>query len=363
MKKKRILFTFCHLVSSNGVSRAAVGIANLIVRNRSDVEVTLMPLYKIDDDLVKNIDPNVKIKRRLGFYFRGLDKLLDLIPDRILYKLFVREKYDIEVGYQYWLPTKIIASSSNKKSLKIAWMHGYDYGVTLLKYYQSLDKVICVSKCNAERLIEESNNSVTCDYCYNPIDDNAIRAFSREAVIDEIENTKRPLFVTVGRLSPEKGYVRLLDVIYKLKSEGYEFNFWFIGSGALADDLKEKADALNLTGYVSFLGEKKNPHKYTKMADAFVCSSFSEGYSTACTEAIMLGVPVISTAVSGAKEIIEASEAGIVTSIDDQGLYNGIKTVLDNQNLLKEWKNNLILSKRNFSLETRKQKIFNVFNI
>lgn len=95
-----------------------------------------------------------------------------------------------------------------------------------------------------------------------------------------------------------------------------------------------------LTDVVILLGAKKNPHKYTRMADAFICSSLSEGYSTACTEAAVLGIPIITTDVSGGAEIIEEAECGVLTGIDDESLKNAIRTVLDDPQLLKQRKNN-----------------------
>ena len=55
-------------------------------------------------------------------------------------------------------------------------------------------------------------------------------------------------------------------------------------------------------------------------ADLLVCASFAEGYSTVCVEANMLGIPVLSTCVDGAKEIVDDAGAGMVVGMDDDSL-------------------------------------------
>ncbi len=70
----------------------------------------------------------------------------------------------------------------------------------------------------------------------------------------------------------------------------------------------------------------------------FVCSSFTEGLSTALTEAVILGLPCVSTNVSGAKEVLgENNEYGIVTGKTDDELYNGIKALLSDESLKEHY--------------------------
>ena len=64
----------------------------------------------------------------------------------------------------------------------------------------------------------------------------------------------------------------------------------------------------------------------------YVCSSYREGFSTSLTEAMVLGIPSISTACSGAKEILgENNEFGLVVENTEDGIYDGIKEFIDCQ--------------------------------
>ncbi len=356
----KVCFVFSDLKNSNGVSKAAIAIANLLVSYK-DIEVTLIPIYEYEDKMAQNADSRVKIKKVFGFYFRGFDKIVNLIPYKLLYNWIVKPgEYDIEIGFQYNIPTKIIAASSNDKATHIAWIHTYDKGLKLRRFYEKMDKVICVAKYGSDMFKEEIRKNIESDYCYNPVNDTKIVMMGNEPI--DIKRPEEFLFVSVARHSPEKGYDRLLRIVSRLKMDGYSFKMWLVGSGPSHNALIELASQLEINDIVKFLGNQTNPHKYTVHGDVFVCSSYSEGYSTACTESIILGVPVITTPVGGGDEIIKSSKAGILTEMDDESLYQGLKKVLDNPTLVDKWKANLKDTRIKFLEEERSKKLYEIID-
>ena len=295
-----------------------------------------------------------------GFYFRGFARLVDLIPDSLLYRLVIRKNYDIEIGYCMSLPIKIIAASK-RDCLHLAWMHGYDEGLTLIPSYKKVHKVICVSKSAAERFAKETNHEIPVEYSYNLVDDETVIRMGSESIT--LPDTRDITFVCVGRHEPGKGYMNVVECIGKLKKNGYRVQAWLIGNGPQHAELKNRAEQLGVTENVFFLGEQRNPHAYTSKADVFVCSSFSEGYSTACTEAIMLGVPVLTTDVGGAREIIEDANCGMVVGMRVDDLYDGMKHILDHPELVSVWKKILEQSKYVFSKKERAARLKNILDI
>lgn len=358
--KKKVCIVFNHFQFQDGVARAAIAVANTLVK-QSDADVTLIPLFKFKKDALNLIDERVKVKPFLKFYFRGLQKLVDIIPYKMLYKLVVREKYDIEIGFCLRLPIQIIANSTNSDAAHYAWMHGYDNGLTLKEYYQKVDKLICVSRENAERVAREACGSINVDYSYNPLDDLAV--IEQGQVPVGVQKSEEMTFVTVGRQSEEKGFARLIDVVKRLKEDGFNLKLWFVGDGPEHSALVDKVNAYGLEEDVTFWGTQKNPHAYTSKADVFVCSSYTEGYSTACTEAVILEVPVITTAVGGAKEIIEDSEAGLMVENSDEALYEGMKFALCNPDKVNEWKQTLKDTRIKFSHVERSKKLIGLLNL
>lgn len=84
---------------------------------------------------------------------------------------------------------------------------------------------------------------------------------------------------------------------------------------------------------------KTNPYKYVSKCDLFICASHAEGFSTAVTEALILEVPVCTVEVSGMKEILgEHNEYGIVTENNEESLFQAIKLLISDSELLSYYK-------------------------
>ena len=358
---KKVCLMFNHLRHQDGVGRSAIAIANWLTRMKL-AEVTLIPIYTNDKECHKILEPGVKVHRVFGFWFNGMPHFTNKVPLSWINKIAFKEDYDVMVAFQYGLSARCVAATSSCSNiLRLAWMHGYDYGLVLKKQYEEIGKVICVSRCNSERLKRELP-SIQTDYSYNPIDEKEVQR-SGEEPIDIERPSDRMLFVTVGRMSPEKGFERLLNICKRLKDEDHKFVLWLVGDGPDFTKLQQQMKTLGLEDYVKFFGRQSNPHKYTSKADAFVCSSFSEGYSTACTEAIMLGVPVITTDVSGAEEIIRDAECGIKVDNDDESIYRGLKEILCQPQMIEEWKAKLQTTRERFYAETRIQRLVNILKL
>ena len=352
---------FNHMQHQDGVCRSAIAIANMLTRKQL-AEVTLIPLFTNDRAAYSLLEEGVKVRPAFGLWFTGFSRLVHRLPMSWLHRWFVGNDYDIEVAFQYGVSPRCIAAASRRShASKYAWMHGYDEGLTLRRAYEAIGTVVCVSRCNAERLHKELP-TIKVDYNYNPIDDASVRRFGAETA-----DIERPsdglLMVSVGRLSPEKGFSRLFEQLKRLKGDGYNFHFWMIGDGPLRQQLEQQAQQLGLHEQVAFLGRQSNPHRYTAQADLFVCSSFTEGYSTACTEAIMLDVPVLTTSVSGAKEIIDEADCGMLVDMDDESLYQGLKQILSNPTIIGEWKQRLLETRKRFSAEERIKRLIRLFGL
>ena len=85
---------------------------------------------------------------------------------------------------------------------------------------------------------------------------------------------------------------------------------------------------LNVNDIVYLLGKKVNPYPYIKNSSALIRSSAYEGYGIVIDEARILNIPVISTDVADAKEIMNEGY-GILCENSDDGVYNGMKKFLD----------------------------------
>ena len=112
---------------------------------------------------------------------------------------------------------------------------------------------------------------------------------------------------------------------------------WIVGSGRCEDELKSYCTANRLDNVV-FTGMQDNPYKYLSQADVFVLSSYREGFAIVIPEAMACGLPVLSTKCTGPTEILNDGEYGILVENSDDGVYKGMKELLDNRESLPYYK-------------------------
>ena len=154
----------------------------------------------------------------------------------------------------------------------------------------------------------------------------------------------------------------MMNVANKLKNDGHDFSFTIMGRPEEKHKIEKLRDAFELNDYVNLMEFEENPYKYIKQADCYVCSSYAEGYSTAVCEAIICGLPVITTDCSGMMEIFGGEEIGIICKNSEDGLYEATKTVLDNPKLLEKYRKNATLRAKALSYKTRAEAIEKFYN-
>lgn len=259
-----------------------------------------------------------------------------------LYPLYIRGDYDIEVAYLECGPTKIMAGSTNKKALKLAWVHcdlAKKEGMAaqtdkLKRYYLAYDKIVCVAQTARDSFVKLFGNKPEAVVLYN-VNDEAEILSKANAFLPEREDS--PTFCSVGRLSYEKGNDRLLEACRMLKAEGYEFRLWIIGDGQEWEKLEKQIAEYGLESCVKLLGFQANPYPFMKAADFLVVPSRFEGFSTVVTEALILGKTVVTTPCSGMREQLGESEFGLITDDSVEGICSGIRRLLDEPELLAHY--------------------------
>ncbi len=263
----------------------------------------------------------------------------------ITYSLHMKDDYDIECAYLESGTTKILAGSTNKGCKKVAWVHcdlmnmtdNYkEYAAKTSAYYKKYDKVVCVSenaKSSFDQMYPDGPKTVV---IHNVIDDEMIRTKSNLPLPDGIKKDKFTI-VTLGRLTAQKNYTRLLKTASQLLKEGLIFNLWILGEGEERMKLQQMIDSEDMQDSVQLLGFQKNPYPYIKAADCLVCSSDYEGYSTFITEGLILGKPIVTTECSGMRELVGDSEYGLITENEDAAFCQGLGEMIKNTPLRSEY--------------------------
>ncbi len=318
--------------------------------DQSKFEITVQTLF--DKDSQKNrLHPGIEYKSFLFKQFHGNSRLQARLPAGLLYRLIVKKRYDIVVSYLEGPTAHILSGCPYMDTKKVAWFHvemdrerqlsaGFVSKEDALSAYCNYEQIVYVAD-SVKKSIEQLAGKPFPRSCvlYNTVNSKEIKEKAREAAPEFIKLSNTCELVSVGRIIPAKGYDRLIRVHKRLRDEGYHCRITILGEGADRKELEQYARENNLTDSFVFLGFQNNPYRYISKADLFVCSSRREGFSTAVSEALVLGIPVVSTNCSGAKELLgEKNEYGIVTGNNEEGLYEGIKRLLDNPDLLKHYR-------------------------
>ncbi|MBQ8174439.1 MAG: glycosyltransferase family 4 protein [Clostridia bacterium] len=123
--------------------------------------------------------------------------------------------------------------------------------------------------------------------------------------------------VTAGRLEPEKNQKMLIRAFADVHRDHPDWRLDIYGEGRLREELQGLIDELHLTSCVGLPGVSPTLHEEIRDASLFVLPSNSEGLSNALLEAMMMGLPCISTNCAGSDEAIVDGENGRLISVGD----------------------------------------------
>ncbi len=333
----KILF-FIETLEGGGAEKVLRDLVNHMDQTRFDITVqTVWPC-----DSSKLLVPGVRYKTT----YREKNKLNQQryrveAELGILYQLHIKDDYDIECAYLEMGPTKVMAASTNKKAKKLAWVHcdltkavgnPIEYAKKTASWYAKYDQVICVSQNVKEAFDQVFRNRFDSMVLHNVIDDAAIRE-KADCPLPGGMQKQRFTILSVGRLSAPKKFIRLLEAHRRLLDDGQSHDLWILGDGPERGMLEQFITAHELQGSVWMPGFIENPYPYMREADLLACSSIYEGYSTFATEGVILGKPIVTTEVSGMRELLGDSEFGLIVDNDDEAFYQGLKRMLCDESL------------------------------
>jgi colanic acid/amylovoran biosynthesis glycosyltransferase len=160
------------------------------------------------------------------------------------------------------------------------------------------------------------------------------------------EARQQGLILAVGRLDEIKGFVHLIDACQLLLVRGVEFKCNIIGEGPLRVPLQQHIELTGLTEHVTLLGAQKQEmvRTYLSRASMFVLPSVvtatgdRDGIPVALMEAMAVGLPVVSTRVSGIPELIAHGQCGLLAEPKDAAdLSQCIEQLLLNPKLARQF--------------------------
>lgn len=186
---------------------------------------------------------------------------------------------------------------------------------------------------------------------YNPVN------LPKEMVGKALSVEKKTRIVSVARLMPQKNHDILIKAFAIFSKNHPDYTLTIYGNGPQGEELKKLAESLGIEDKVSIPGASKNIHEDILDAEMMCLVSQREGMSNAMIEAMCLGLPCICTKVSGAIDLINDGENGLLVDIGDiDGLVERMNYIADNPKKANEIGQNAselykILNKENINKE------------
>src|SRR5262249_55804717 len=171
-----------------------------------------------------------------------------------------------------------------------------------------MDAVVCVSEGQAVKVRKAGAPADRVVVIRNAV---GLEAFAepepadRAALEGLFPRPPRRIVGAAGRLSPEKGFDRLIDAAALVTHAEPDTGFVIFGGGPLRAALAAQIAARGLQGRFVLAGFRTDLQRFLPVFDLAVLSSLTEGLPVILLEALAAGVPAVSTAVGGTPEVIE----------------------------------------------------------
>ena len=226
--KRKILFLL-EAFDKGGIEKVTLDIVNHLDPNKYDITIQT---FWYGGYCQSRVNSNIRV---LPFFFRhyvrGIIRLIEILPPKLLHTLFIRGNYDVEIAASDGGAAKVVSGCTNPKTKKICWVHmdvvsrgsqlkEYQSAESAEKIYRKFDRIVCVSSACKEKFIEKFGE-YRIDVAYNPLPTQEIISASIEPCPTLNWSPTALHFVCIGRLVPQKGFDRLIDACCRLKNLKY----------------------------------------------------------------------------------------------------------------------------------------------
>lgn len=348
---KKISILGLHL-GYGGVEQAIVNLANILCE---DYQVKLVVTYKVLEKSPYDINPKVEVyylsnqkpnreefmksvksKKIMQTLKEGMKSISILKMRKKTMIDYIKNSDDDIIISSRILYTKLLSQYAKKGVITIAQEHCHHnnnqkYIQKLKKACKNIDYLIPVSKELTDFYQKNIQNGKTKMY-FIP---NSLDVWTEKTSSLEEKN-----IISVGRISPEKGYLDLIDVFERVHQEIPDWKLHIIGDGKEKDLLCKKIQEKNLEQSVFIHGFQKKEYIYEQLSHCsiYVMCSYEESFGLVLIEAALLGLPMIAySSARGAHEIIEHEKNGyLIENRDCKEMAHCIKNLALSYQLRKQ---------------------------
>ncbi|MDF0084257.1 glycosyltransferase [Staphylococcus pseudintermedius] len=375
----------------NGITTSVINLLANINYDKYDVTVFTNNTNNVEQlNNLQSLNDNVRIVLRRGPMIATFKELYqnEFIRQRGIYKsfekrlypkaLFEREfrkifgdsQFDYAIdysGYAMFWSNLVLASGAKKKYILLHSDIKSDMERTVKgkrPHYQNLkgvislypyfDKLVSVSE--ATKKLNQSNfgglklknrhiasrNTINIEKINQLVDDDSdlfekngtpVLPTLTEHGMEAIEFSQDDFkIVSVGRLSPEKGFDLLIKAVAELAPKYPQLKLYILGDGPLKGTLKSLVEQLGIQNHVYFLGQRRNPFFIVKRADVFALTSHYEGQSMVILEALTVGTHVLASDIIANRYVLEDEKYGMLVEKNEVDIAKGLEQFINGTN-------------------------------
>ncbi len=321
---KKISILSLHL-GYGGIEKSVSALANMLCEK---YKVEIACTYKLYDEPIFPVDKRVKINY-LTNVKPNREELRKAMNNKKIIKFIKELMYSFKVlrqrkktMIQYIKNTKsdvIIATRDifdewlgeygKDGVLKIGWEHNhyhndFKYAANITRVNKKLDYLVLVSNSLRDFYVE-SLKKYNCKAIYIP------------NVIESVPKTLAPLdekrLVSVGRLSPEKGFMDLVKIFAIIHKDYPDWHLDIIGDGIEREKLEKFIKSHQLTEAITLHGfrDKDYVNKMLHKSSVYLLTSYTESFGIVLIEAMSHGIPCVAfDSAEGARELIYSGRNG-----------------------------------------------------
>lgn len=344
---KKITILALHL-GYGGIEKCISSLANALAPN---YEVNIISTYKLYENPPFKLNDNIKItylmeekpnKKEIKDALKHF-KLITFIKELLKALNILKKKKNLMIKAIKDCNSDVIISTRDihnlwlgkygkKDSLKIGWEHNHHnndqkYINKIIKSVSNLDCFVLVSK-ELEEFYRQKLKEKKCKTIYIP---NTLDYYPKK-----VSDLDEKNIISIGRLSPEKGYLDLIDV-FKLVNQVYpDWKLNIIGDGVEKEKIEQKIEKYHLKDSIILHGyqDKEYINKILEKSSVYVMCSHTESFGIVLLEAFSFGIPCVAfDSAKGATEIVSNNWDGyLIKDRNKENMAKKICELISNQN-------------------------------
>ncbi len=378
--KKRI-FIAMQYMEIGGVERSLVGLLDALDYRRVEVDLFL---YRHSGELMGLIPPEVNLLPEVAAYTTLTRPIADIVREGhvgiALGRLRARhearrfgrragpeagENYSVyqyvadattpllpdvgrgvyDLAISFIAPHNIVRDRVRARR-KVAWIHTDYSGVAIdvareLPVWDSFDVIAAISADARERFLATVPVAPSKVVVVENI--LSVEAVRRQAALEHPLLEGGVKLLTVGRFCYPKAFDNAVRICAGLVAGGLPVKWYAIGYGDRAP-IERAIGECGMEEHFIVLGKKANPYPWIAACDIYVQPSRYEGKAVTVREAQVLGRPVVITAFATSRSQLRDGVDGVIVPMDIEGAVSGIRSLVENRELLQTLSQNTAAS-------------------